>query len=672
MSAAIDGERHRRPIQDIARYGLHLYQLIPARFQRLRQHQTAGGSRVKSVQLHRLRVGDVLGDILSSFDVANFKAESGQRNDFSRFRVLFHHFQLRFKRSVVDEVAVHLPLLADMHVKGRESLCALPAFCLFDRIHPSGQPLADGISILVGHQPVPFAFFSLLIASGSLEKHLEFRADLRCFNLCAAIVVVLQDGDAALNDRFPDSQRLPIVFHRVLAWLHAQLVFLCVQLVPQTGGNFLQRPASAARIPVGGEPPTSVCGIHLLQQAMTVQTILCSGQAPLSLRRAGFRVHLAHRQAPFLEPVDHGFVRHLVPLHEDILRGGNHIPLIGIDLLQHVRRVSRNQDIPELGDTSAVGFRIYLHPVARKRCAGQAERVPLQPVILAGLHHPQAAPLQCVAERDGCRLTGNHRHHLGFLRLVGAVHLFSHGVFTRQQIRDFQPPAVCCHKRVVQPVSGYKERNPVHLAVLRDLPDLHGPSGLDPRRRTKEERILRDAGHNLLFLGVPPHRDKYAMPGQRRQNPLERQGDVPLNRLRTGECQGVPIDFRCHPAVACCHGKARQRPLGIGYGYSVTTVALGLEHQRGICKARGCSMVPDPLQNLVVGRFRRSPFDEGPVLGVVTKRNRVCTVSLLVFPQHRLSGRHRVVNGPHPQLRRRPGRKAIERSQLQAILSYCS
>ena len=253
------------------------------------------------------------------------------------------------------------------------------------------------------------------------------------------------------------------------------------------------------------------------------------------MRRTGFRIRLAHRQAPFLEPVDHGFVRHLVPLHEDILREGNHIPLIGIDFLQQVRRVSRNQDILELGDASAVRFRIHLHPVTRERRAGQPERVPLQPVILAGLHHPQAAPLQCVAERDGCRLPGNHRHRLGFLGLIGAVHLFSHGVFTRQQIRDFQPPAVCCHKRVVQPVSGYKEPNPVHLAVLGDLPDLHGPFGLDPRRRPKGVWVVRDAGHNLLFPGVPPHRDKYAMPGQRRQNPLERQGDVPLNRLRAGQ-----------------------------------------------------------------------------------------------------------------------------------------
>ena len=79
-------------------------------------------------------------------------------------------------------------------------------------------------------------------------------------------------------------------------------------------------------------------------------------------------------------------------------------------------------------------------------------------------------------------------------------------------------------------------------------------------------------------------------------------------------------------------------------------------------------MVPDPLQNLVVGRFRRSPFDEGPVLGVVAKGNRVCTVSLLVFPQHRLSGRHRVVYGPHLQLRRRPGRKTIDGGQLHALL----
>ena len=261
---AVDGEGHRRPVQHIARGRLHLHQLISPRFQRLRQHEPAGGGGVKGVQLHRLRVGDVLGDILSGFQVANPEPNPRQRNDFPRFRVLFHHLQLGVKGGIVDEVAVHLPLLIDIHVKGREKLRALPAFGLLHRIHPIGQPLAHGVPEFIRHQSVPFAFPGLFITASTLEEHLKHSAHFRCLNLCAAVVVVLQDGNAALDDALPHSQGFGIVFHRVLARLHAQLVFLCVQLIPRTGCDLLQRPSIPAGIPVSGKSAVSVSGVHFL------------------------------------------------------------------------------------------------------------------------------------------------------------------------------------------------------------------------------------------------------------------------------------------------------------------------------------------------------------------------------------------------------------------------
>ena len=121
----------------------------------------------------------------------------------------------------------------------------------------------------------------------------------------------------------------------------------------------------------------AIGNIHLLQHTMTVQTIPRSGQTPLSLRRAGFRVHLAYCQVPFFQSIDYGFLRHLVPLDSDILRRRYHISLVGIDLLQHIGGIPGYEHILECGDTLAVRLSVQLHPISGKRCAGQAECVPL-------------------------------------------------------------------------------------------------------------------------------------------------------------------------------------------------------------------------------------------------------------------------------------------------------
>ena len=116
-----------------------------------------------------------------------------------------------------------MPVLRDIHLKFYE-FPAGPAECLANRVNPVWEINALAETIFVADKIIALGFFRRLITARRFQEHFKFRTCFRRFNLCFAIVGMLDNGDIALNDFFRCVNRGIVQFNGIKLRLCAYMI----------------------------------------------------------------------------------------------------------------------------------------------------------------------------------------------------------------------------------------------------------------------------------------------------------------------------------------------------------------------------------------------------------------------------------------------------------------
>ena len=109
---------------------------------------------------------------------------------------------MALKVGVVDEIAVGLSVLRDIHLKIGHEFPAGPAHRLVNRVNPVWEIDALAVAVFVANKVIALGFLGIFIAARRFQIDFKLCAFLRRFDLCFTIVGMLDDGDIALDDFF--------------------------------------------------------------------------------------------------------------------------------------------------------------------------------------------------------------------------------------------------------------------------------------------------------------------------------------------------------------------------------------------------------------------------------------------------------------------------------------
>ena len=157
---------NRGAVQHIAVGGLDLHQRVPgAILQLFRGDKVALGIGVERINGGRRRVSERHFHLAA---IGTVNLEPGPRigDGDAGFRVHLDHLDEAGKISVVDKVAVGLPVLGDIHFKVVHQLTAFPALGLADDIGAIGQLLRLCKAVLIADEDITLRFPGIFIAAG--------------------------------------------------------------------------------------------------------------------------------------------------------------------------------------------------------------------------------------------------------------------------------------------------------------------------------------------------------------------------------------------------------------------------------------------------------------------------------------------------------------------------
>ena len=191
---------HRGAVQYIAIGGLHLHQRIAGTvLQLFRGDKVALGIGVKGINRGGRGISE--GHFhFTSVRAVDLEASARIGDGDAGFCVHLDYFDIAFKSCIVDEIAVGLPVLGDIHLKVIHQFPALPAFGLVDDISAVGQLLRLRKTVFITNENIALGFLGRVIAACSFQIDLELRAFLRGFNLGFPIVRMLDDGNIPFDD----------------------------------------------------------------------------------------------------------------------------------------------------------------------------------------------------------------------------------------------------------------------------------------------------------------------------------------------------------------------------------------------------------------------------------------------------------------------------------------
>ena len=286
------------------------------------------------------------------------EARARIRNGIAGLSVHLDDLDIALEIGIVDQVAISLPMLSHIHVKGGHQLTTVPAGNLLDGINAVGQILRLGKTVFIAGQEVSLAVLGCVIAAGSSQIHGKGRADLRGLDLRFSVVGVLDNGDIALDDILRHIIGGTVVFHRVERSLCSDVIDGRVQQIALGGADFPDRPIVAADVIVCGELTVTVCGVAVHQRVALIHTVDCSGKRAVALGCACGAVALGHSSVPLFKDVGKALFCRLVPLDRSFLAGGDDILYCRVHFLQRV--AGADQHILEGGLAAGIRDGVFI------------------------------------------------------------------------------------------------------------------------------------------------------------------------------------------------------------------------------------------------------------------------------------------------------------------------
>ena len=157
-------------------------------------------------------------------------------------------------------------------------------------------------SIFITSQIVALCFSSIVITAGTLEVNLKFSADFRCFDLRAAIIRMLQNGDVSLYHILGHGNGNQITFHRIILGFCANGMHRLIQQISFGRRDFLKR-IIAANIFLCLEISFRISGIGVHKIAIQIQSVNCSCKCGVTLCGTGFCILFDNLGSKFFQHI---------------------------------------------------------------------------------------------------------------------------------------------------------------------------------------------------------------------------------------------------------------------------------------------------------------------------------------------------------------------------------
>ena len=483
-----------------------------AELQLFRRDEHAGVIGVEGVDGGNLRIGK--GHFhLGAIRTEDLEARTRIGNGIAGLRIHLDDLNEGLEVSVVDEVAIGLAVLGNEHIKVAHQLTALPAGDLMHGIHAVGQVLALGKAVFIAGQIVPLRILCRLIAAGRFQIDGKNRAFFGRFNLCVAVIRVLDDGDIALLHLLGNSHsRRSVQLNGVIGRLCTDSINGAVQQIALGGADLMNRPVVAADIIAGGELAVLVGVVGIRKLIALINAVGGTGKRSVALRRSDLTVTLSDGDIEFLEDVGKALIGYTVPFHCGTLAVGNHITNGGVHLLQRVAGADKH--ILESRNTVFIGNSVFIY---RKAAKGGSKKVELHPLIqsvLGGLGHGQLAAAEHIVKGNRCRLSSKHGDTVAFLGHILVIALLSDGIGAGHQIVDANFTVSVGGNGLIDALAGDGEGNAVHLAVLAGLDDFCAAvTDLQIQKGCDRVADRSAVGNNILhgavrtIVAIAPHHD---------------------------------------------------------------------------------------------------------------------------------------------------------------------
>ena len=217
------------------------------------------------------------------------KPEGGtcQRNGLAGFGIHLYDLDIAFKIAVIGKIAIGLSVLRDIHLKVRQQLPAFPAFDLMHHINAVRKVLGLGKPVFITDEMIALRISGVVVAAHRFQIYRKFSAGLRRFQLGAAVVRVLDDGNIAFGDLLGHIQCGAVIFHGVALRLGTHGVHRAVQQIALARRDFTDRPIVSAGIIDGRELAVFIRHIGVHKLAALVYAVDCTGQLGVALRCSG-------------------------------------------------------------------------------------------------------------------------------------------------------------------------------------------------------------------------------------------------------------------------------------------------------------------------------------------------------------------------------------------------
>ena len=337
-------------------------------------------------------------------------------------------------------------------------------------VHAVGQVLALGKAVFIAGQIVPLRILCRLIAAGRFQIDGKNRAFFGRFNLCVAVIRVLDDGDIALLHLLGYSHsRCSVQLNGVIGRLCTDRINGAVQQIALGGTDLTNRPVVAADIIAGGELAVLVGVVSIHKLIALIDAVGSTGKRSVALRHSALTVALGDGDIEFLEDVGKALIGYTVPFRCGTLAVGNHIANGGVHLLQRVAGADKH--ILKSRHTIFIGDGVIIYRQATERGSKKVELHTLIQPILGGLGHGQITAAEHIVKGNRRRLPGKHGDTVAFLGYILVVALFSDGINAGHQIVDVNFTVSVGGNALIDALAGDGEGNAVHLAVLAGLDD---------------------------------------------------------------------------------------------------------------------------------------------------------------------------------------------------------
>ena len=427
-------------------------------------------------------------------------------------------------------------------------------------------------AVLIANEIITLAVFGGIIAAGGFQINGELCTGFRGFQLGFAVVRVLDESNTALDDLLIHIIGSRVVFHGIKLGFRTYMVGGFVQQIALGRANLADAPVIITDIICSDKLTVSIGGVSVDELIALVNAINSTGKGGVTLGRSGFPVTLGYGGAPLFQHIGDALFGDGIPFHCRRLAVGNHIADRSIHFLQHI--AGTDQHIFEIRLATAVGHSVFVHGNPGKRGSIQVELHALHQTVLTGLGHSQIAALQHIVEGHRCGSASDDRHALNALRLILLIALLGQRINAGSQAVNQKFTCRIGRDRLIDPVSGYREGDTIHLSILGSFFQANGSGGcFHIQISTHTIRIFYSC-NQILQIGITVGNQLGTLADNRNVISGRRNAYRTFERIGRTDCQRVTGLGNIHVAVRAGKVILGQNAIGIRQGQRVFSVLV--------------------------------------------------------------------------------------------------